>query len=271
MFPLPRVLYAMAQDGILYKILRRVHPKTQTPVIATILSGLFAAVMALIFNLQQLVDMMSIGTLLAYTIVAVCVLVLRYQNEPDSTAKEVEPTLPHIFRQIININLIKQPTRLSSNIAKFVVVIFCISSVVLCTLLNAFNASSPIWIASVVVTLVILVLLILILYRQPDSEVDLAFKVPLVPSLPCLSVVINLYLMFQLDVHTWIRFIVWIIIGYIIYFTYGIRYSVEGKQRESEATNSASNNTQSLQNINMEFVNASTLALSDNGIKSSKF
>lgn len=261
----------MAQDGILYKILHRVHPKTQTPVIATILSGFFAAVMALIFNLQQLVDMMSIGTLLAYTIVAVCVLVLRYQYEPDNMAKEVEATAPQIFRQIINTQLIKQPTHLSSTIAKSVIVIYSMISVIACTLLNAFDASSTLWIASMILTLVVLLLLIAILYRQPDSEINLAFKVPLVPFLPCLSIVVNLYLMFQLDINTWIRFLVWIIIGYVIYFTYGIRYSVEGKLRKAEEPNPIPNNAHSLQNINMEFVNTSTLTLTDNHSKNSKF
>lgn len=78
MFPLPRVIYAMANDGIVFKPLGRVHRWTQTPLIATILSGIFSGFMAMIFDLNQLIDMMSIGTLLAYTIVAVCVLILRF-------------------------------------------------------------------------------------------------------------------------------------------------------------------------------------------------
>lgn len=104
MFPLPRVLYAMASDGVVFKFLAKIHPKTQTPVIGTVISGLltgkedrrmnfninthagvviwnkndfFPAAMTLIFNLKQLIDMMSIGTLLAYTIVAISVLILR--------------------------------------------------------------------------------------------------------------------------------------------------------------------------------------------------
>lgn len=77
MFPLPRILYAMGNDGIIFKRLANVHPKTMTPIFGTVVSGLFTGIMTLIFNLQQLIDMMSIGTLLAYTIVAISVLILR--------------------------------------------------------------------------------------------------------------------------------------------------------------------------------------------------
>lgn len=269
MFPLPRVLYAMAEDGILYKVLRRVHPKTKTPLIATMLSGLLAAIMALIFNLQQLVDMMSIGTLLAYTIVAICVIVLRYQNDED--VKEPESTSSQVIRQILNSNLLKQPTKLSSNIAKTAVVLYCLACVILCSLLESFDGQSYAWIVCTVVTVVALILLTLVMARQPSGDIDLTFKVPLVPLLPCLSILINMYLMAQLDMHTWIRFIVWILIGYAIYFTYGIRFSVEGDRRLSNATKSNANNMQSLQSINMDFVNNSTLTLTETNTKGSKF
>lgn len=61
MFPLPRVLYAMSSDGLIYRVFRNVNERTKTPLNATIISGCLAAVMALIFDLHQLIDMMSIG------------------------------------------------------------------------------------------------------------------------------------------------------------------------------------------------------------------
>lgn len=77
MFPLPRILYAMASDGLVFRALGDVHPRFKTPVLATLLSGLFAAFLAAIFDVEQLADMMSIGTLLAYSLVAASVVILR--------------------------------------------------------------------------------------------------------------------------------------------------------------------------------------------------
>ncbi len=59
--------------------------------------------------------------------------------------------------------------------------------------------------------------------RRPDLE--RAFKVPLSPVLPVLAALISIYLMLNLSVETWLRFLVWMALGFLIYFTYGVRRS----------------------------------------------
>jgi amino acid transporter len=87
MFPLPRVLYAIASDGLIFRWLSNINDRFKTPLGATILSGLFAGFMAMIFDLDELVNMMSIGTLLAYSLVAISVLVLRYQADNSTNER----------------------------------------------------------------------------------------------------------------------------------------------------------------------------------------
>lgn len=148
---------------------------------------------------------------LAYTIVSVCVLVLRYND--DAMVDEINITLPQFLRQLANINFNKRPSSLSSYITKIGIVVFSLLSIVICTLLGYADFTSVVTIALVAIVCASMLLVVVIIGRQPPSDDELSFKVPWVPVIPCLSVFINLYLMFQLDMHTWIRFLVWIVIG----------------------------------------------------------
>jgi APA family basic amino acid/polyamine antiporter len=78
----PRILLAMADDGLLPPAIARVHPKHRTPHVATVVSGVIFAIVAGVFPLDILADLISIGVLLAFVVVCLGVLVLR-RTRPD--------------------------------------------------------------------------------------------------------------------------------------------------------------------------------------------
>ncbi|NWH49818.1 CTR3 protein, partial [Fregata magnificens] len=259
MFPMPRVIYAMAEDGLLFKFLSSINSRTKTPLSATITSGLLAAVMAFLLDLKDLVDLMSIGTLLAYSLVAVCVLILRYQsgqlnspktmemlelngNEDErvimnptttttSTQQKETLTLATLFNPPAD-----SPTMLSGRIVYVCVSVIATLITVICVVLTlkvtALKNASVGWITALVLLLVALLIPTIIVWRQPQSDARLNFKVPFLPLLPIFSIFINILLMVQLSAGTWVRFAIWMAVGFMIYFGYGIRNSMEGKNAE---------------------------------------
>ena len=94
LFSLPRIMYAMSSDGLLFSFLGRINKKTQVPIVNLAISGCMSAVIAFIFDLHNLVEFMSIGTFLAYTIVSASVLVLRYRPAKESSVQH-QANLPH--------------------------------------------------------------------------------------------------------------------------------------------------------------------------------
>ncbi|XP_015197400.1 high affinity cationic amino acid transporter 1-like isoform X2 [Lepisosteus oculatus] len=258
MFPLPRIIFAMARDGLLFSFLARVS-KRKTPIVSTLMAGVMSAIMAFLFDLKDLVDLMSIGTLLAYTLVAACVLVLRYQPEQPSLVYQMASTLDEsemtesvsnsesqagilpdgmeefsMKRMLFPEN--SDPSSMSGLIVNIcasmlglLVFIFCIIAV---------QGGTKSWsVALLTIFLIMSVVITIIIWRQPESKTKLSFKVPLLPFLPVLSMFVNVYLMMQLDRGTWIRFLVWMVLGFIIYFGYGMRHSTEAALAQSATEN----------------------------------
>jgi APA family basic amino acid/polyamine antiporter len=90
----PRVLLAMARDGLLPKgFFGHIHDKFRTPWKSTILTGVFVAILAAFLPLRILAEMTNIGTLLAFVIVCAAVLIMRKTN-PDAERPFRVPLYP---------------------------------------------------------------------------------------------------------------------------------------------------------------------------------
>ncbi len=91
----PRIFFAMSRDGLLPPLFGKVHPRYQTPYVATIITGLVAAVIAGTFPIGLLGELVSIGTLLAFVIVCGGILVLR-KNRPELPRPFRTPWVPFV-------------------------------------------------------------------------------------------------------------------------------------------------------------------------------
>jgi APA family basic amino acid/polyamine antiporter len=77
-----RVFYSMARDGLLPPFVNKIHPKFQTPYITSIITGIGVAIVASLLTVREAGNLVSIGTLLAFVIVSIGVMVLRVR-EPN--------------------------------------------------------------------------------------------------------------------------------------------------------------------------------------------
>ena len=91
----PRIFYTMSKDGLLPPVFSKVHPKFQTPWLATIVTGTFAMLFAGLLPIGLLGQLVSIGTLLAFAIVCGGVLVLR-RTDPDRPRPFRTPWVPFV-------------------------------------------------------------------------------------------------------------------------------------------------------------------------------
>ncbi|XP_043756619.1 cationic amino acid transporter 3-like [Cervus elaphus] len=250
MFTMPRLIYAMAEDGLIFRGLARIYDRTGTPIMAIMASGNIAAVMALLFELTDLVDLVSVGTLLAYSLVVFAVLVLRYQPDRILSKKEKTEDKIEMKSEVEGSPLDYGPEAGTSNILKSLwfptstiptrksgqIVYGCASLLVLLlTILSLILAQWPSQVFSgdpVLTTVAVLLLLLItgvtvIIWRQPQDPTYLYFKVPALPVLPLVSIFVNVYLMMQMTSGTWALFGIWEATGFVIYFGYGIRHSLE--------------------------------------------
>ncbi|XP_060996186.1 cationic amino acid transporter 3-like isoform X2 [Dama dama] len=198
MFPMPQLICAMAEDGLLFQGLARIFTHTGTPILAIIFAGSLTGVMTLLFELSDLVDLVSTAMLLAYSLVAFSVLVLRYQPDQnlstnEATEEEIDISLLEASRfepgpEARPSNILKSlwcPSNTIPTVKSGQIVYWCaFLLVLLLTILSLILAQWPSQVFSgdpVLTTVAVLLLLLIIgvtviIWRQPQSPSSVYFK-----------------------------------------------------------------------------------------------
>ena len=191
----PRIWMSMSRDGLLPKAFSKVHPRFGTPSFATIVTGLLVGIPIFFIDLNTVVDLCSIGTLFAF--ILVCGGVLMLHNKKDIPRKF---KVPYINGQFI-VPLL------------FVLTIAYIGNYAQDWANENANPFSSIHAVPMFIFFIVFATL---------SFFAIKNKLSLIPVLGILSC---LYLMAQIHVHNWIGFVVWLLIGLVIYFFYSYKNS----------------------------------------------
>jgi len=193
----PRIWMSMSRDGLLPKVFSRIHPKYKTPSFSTVVTGFVVAVPALFMNLTEVTDLTSIGTLFAFVLVCGGVLLLPRNDGIHSRSK---------FKlKYINGKWIVP--------ALYVVglIIFRSSLISLFDYdgnWEGFRDKLPFFLFIILATGIAVVTFL--------KNLSL---------IPVLGLVSCFYLMTELGYTNWLRFLIWLVIGLVIYFLYGRHHS----------------------------------------------
>lgn len=168
---------------------------------------------------------------MAYSIVAACVLLLKYEVDKPEEDEYIKDQRTGFFRKIFNADRVTVPTRFTAGLVTIIVSLYAVlcmwMSLVISKMGRRVLDADALALGLLCVPIFFIAISMIILVRQPKSSEILSFSVPFTPWFPALSIMINIYLMCELDVATWIRFAIWIAIGLIIYIFYGRRFSKE--------------------------------------------
>lgn len=197
----PRIWMSMSRDGLLPPVFSRIHKKYKTPYFATIVTGLVVAIPALFMNMTEVTDLTSIGTMFAFVLVCGGVLLLPKDDKKDRRRRF---RLPYINGQFI------VPVLLITGLVIFrhqLTGLFYYTGD-----WHTYKDKLPFFLFLIVAgALTVLTFL---------------KKLSLIPVLGLLSC---FYLMTELGYVNWLRFLVWLLIGLVIYFSYSYRHSRMGK------------------------------------------
>jgi len=192
----PRIWMSMSRDGLLPKAFSRIHPKYKTPSFSTIVTGIVVAVPALFMNLTEVTDLTSIGTLFAFVLVCGGVLLL-----PKDGSHKGRFKLPYINGKYI------VPVLFVAGMITFWVPIKHLFAD------DNAHENFPMFLF-----IILAAVLTFFAYRKNLSLI------------PVLGLMSCFYLMTQLGYTNWLRFLIWLVLGLVVYFTYSYKNSRLGKE-----------------------------------------
>ena len=195
----PRIWMTMSRDGLLWKKFATVHPKYKTPSFATIVTGFVVAVPALFFKMDFFVDLTSVGTFFAFIMVCGGVLYM----DKSGLSKKSKFKVPYVN-------------------GKYLVGLGFVAGVV-CMIMYGQDSLSE-WKTLGTKDVLIHKSLVVIFWGTWLVLSVLTFKHNF-SLLPVIGILINLYLMSELGASNWIIFVVWLLVGLLIYFMYGYKHS----------------------------------------------
>ena len=212
----PRIWMSMSRDGLLPKVFSRIHPKYHTPSFATIVAGFVVAVPALFMNLTEVTDLTSIGTLFAFVLVCGGILILDRDPAHRERAGFKVPYVSGRFLFPLILALVMLAIYLYRYFDLPETTRSAASSWELITA-SFFDFSGGWEVTQHKLPMIgfMLVCLALVYYT---------FKLNL-SLIPVLGLVTNLYLMTELGITNWARFLIWLLLGLLVYFLYGRKNS----------------------------------------------
>ncbi|XP_064459308.1 cationic amino acid transporter 4-like isoform X2 [Ornithodoros turicata] len=256
LYALTRIAYAMADDGLIMKIFGFVNKRTQIPLISMYVFSALAAVLAVILDIETLVEMMSIGTLFAYLVVSGGIIMFRYKEpsrkdvvEMGQATEKVANGSTHPGEVAPQACRIKPAYRFLApvfgNLPTDMVIGLCVTGLIGLTFILGFfvrnvgdELSEGVWwaVAVTVLLVVLLLLLFFIITIHEQFVYEQRYKMPFVPLLPVLSIVINAALMTTLQPLTWLRLLIWVGLGLTGYFIYGTTHSKLNSNPDAQST-----------------------------------